>query len=168
MPDNIQLGMLISQFYPPRSAFLSKIHLTETACVHSDPLLIHMSMWAQGSTLAVVWAWPNAVWCRALYLIRHYNPPLPHSALSDGMLSDHCTVTSLYSVWSGSAATRRGSALQPRSFSWSLCCRLGRRVLLYKRLHYGSGTRALLHYGFHIRAFIPALLHSNELCCSSA
>lgn len=107
-------------------------------------------------------------WGQALCLIRYYNPPLPHSPLSDGMLSDHCTATGLYSVWSGSAATRWRSALQPHSFSSSLCCRLGRGALLNKSLHYGPGIRALLHYGFHIRAFILALLHSNELCCSSA
>lgn len=83
-----------------------------------------------------------------------------------------CSVTSQpaqqpHSVQSASAATRRGSALQPHSFSSSLCCAEGRRAQPHKSLHYGSGTRALLHYGFHIRAFIRALSHSNELCSSA-
>lgn len=89
--------------------------------------------------------------------------------------TDHCespllcdqpasTIATLCLEHLGGHSAGGGSALQPHSFSSSLCCAEGRRAQPHKSLHYGSGTRALLHYGFHIRAFIRALSHSNELC----
>lgn len=124
----------------------------------------------------------NNIYCKAMlaqwhicqtsyFIMKDFLQTPPHTSPSDRPLWKPSALwpASQHNSHTVFGAPRRplgggGSALQPHSFSSSLCCAEGRRAQPHKSLHYGSGTRALLHYGFHIRAFIRALSHSNELC----